>query len=219
MAEKMLVTQALDERDLLAKKIMDKIRIASFTDTRKRNETNVMEGRISSDEFKKNASAAYQQIMDLIERFRRMDTAIITSNATTVIDTSIGQITVATAISIRNRLRGTGSLDEDGQFEEALLKKMEEERRKRVIVAETKNKALDSTAETMRLSILGKDTRVREERPLEVVDAYIRENTTDVVDPIDVQSKTCELRDKVDSVLKELETQIKVANATTSIEF
>lgn len=33
MSEKMLVTQALDERDLLVKKIADKIAKASFVDT------------------------------------------------------------------------------------------------------------------------------------------------------------------------------------------
>lgn len=33
MADKMLVTQALDERDLLVKKIQDKISKANFVDT------------------------------------------------------------------------------------------------------------------------------------------------------------------------------------------
>ena len=37
MSEKMLVTQALDERDLLVKKINDKIEKASFIDTIKPN--------------------------------------------------------------------------------------------------------------------------------------------------------------------------------------
>ena len=41
MSEKMLVTQALDERDLLVKKISDKIDKASFVDTIKPNEDKV----------------------------------------------------------------------------------------------------------------------------------------------------------------------------------
>ena len=41
MADKMLVTQALDERDLLVKKINDKIAKASFVDTIKPNEEKV----------------------------------------------------------------------------------------------------------------------------------------------------------------------------------
>lgn len=42
MSEKMLVTQALDERDLLVKKISDKIDKASFVDTIKPNEDKVL---------------------------------------------------------------------------------------------------------------------------------------------------------------------------------
>ena len=47
MADKMLVTQALDERDLLVKKINDKIAKASFVDTIKPNEDKVFEARLS----------------------------------------------------------------------------------------------------------------------------------------------------------------------------
>lgn len=41
MGEKMLVTQALDERDLLVKKIRDKIAKAGFVDVSKPNEDKV----------------------------------------------------------------------------------------------------------------------------------------------------------------------------------
>ena len=71
----------------------------------------------------------------------------------------------------------------------------------------------------MRLSILGKETKVKDDKPLEVVEAYIRENTTEIVDPLDAQSKIEELREKKETLIKELETQIKVSNATTFIEF
>ena len=46
MSEKMLVTQVLDERDLLVKKIADKIEKASFIDTIKPNEERVYEKRV-----------------------------------------------------------------------------------------------------------------------------------------------------------------------------
>ena len=66
MSEKMLVTQALDERDLLVKKIADKIAKASFVDTIKPNEDKVFAKRIAKDEYAKEAESAYQQIVDLI---------------------------------------------------------------------------------------------------------------------------------------------------------
>lgn len=51
MSEKMLVTQALDERDLLVKKIADKIAKASFVDTIKPNEDKVFAKRTSKEEI------------------------------------------------------------------------------------------------------------------------------------------------------------------------
>ena len=105
MAEQMLVTQALDERDLLAKKIRDKIDNATFIDSIRNNEDKTMESRVSKAEFTKSAKASYQQIMDLIERYQMIDAKIIASNAETFIDTSYGKFSVAAAISLRNRLR------------------------------------------------------------------------------------------------------------------
>ena len=55
MSEKMLVTQALDERDLLVKKIADKIAKASFVDTIKPNEEKVYAKRIDKEEYAKEA--------------------------------------------------------------------------------------------------------------------------------------------------------------------
>ena len=55
MSEKMLVTQALDERDLLVKKIADKIAKASFVDTIKPNEDKVFTKRTSKEEYAKEA--------------------------------------------------------------------------------------------------------------------------------------------------------------------
>ncbi len=218
MADKMLVTQALDERDLLVKKIQDKIKKANFVDTIKPNEEKVLDARVSREEFSKDAESAYQQIQDLIDRFQKIDAAIVASNANTTINTTYGSFTVAGAISLRSRLRGAGSYDGDADFETALQLKMEKDFQTRVTVAEMKNKQLQSTAESMRLSILGKDTKVKDEKPLEVVEAYVKENTTELVDPLDVQKKVAALQEKRDTLLSELDTQIKVSNATTFIE-
>ena len=88
----------------------------------------------------------------------------------------------------------------------------------RVALAATKNQQLQSTAESMRLSILGKDSKVKDDKPLEVVEVYVKENTTELVDPLDVLRKVAKLQEKRDTLLTELDTQIKVSNATTFIE-
>ena len=218
MGEKMLVTQALDERDLLVKKIADKIAKASFVDTIKPNEDKVFAKRIDKEEYAKEAESAYQQIVDLIERFQKIDAAIVASNAQTEIKTTYGTFTVAGAISLRSRLRGIGAYEDEADFEGNLQNKMRIEYNERVQFCDNKNSQLQSTAEEMRLSILGRDSKTKEDKPLSVVEAYVKENTTELVDPLDVKKKMEALEENRNTLLTELDTQIKVSNATTFIE-
>ena len=219
MSEKMLVTQALDERDLLVKKIQDKIAKASFADVKKHNEEKVLERRVSEEDFRREAESAYQQIMDLIERYGRIDAAIVASNAATMIHTSFGDYTVAGAISLRGRMRGYGAYEDEAEFEQCLYQKMKNELDKCLLTIENKNRQLESTAESMRLSILGKDAKAKDDKPLEVVNAYVKENTAELVDPLDVRKKIDEIHENREKLLTELDTQIKVSNATTFVEF
>ena len=46
----------------------------------------------------------------------------------------------------------------------------------------------------------------------------MKENTTELVDPLDVKKKLADLEEKRATLLAELDTQIKVSNATTFIE-
>lgn len=219
MSEKMLITQALDERDLLVKKIGDKIEKIQVVDTKKRNEEKTVNARVTMEEFGDSASAAYQQIIDLIDRYQRIDAALVASNAKTKFATSFGEYTVAGAIALRNRLKENGIYSEYGAFENLLIDEIERQYQTAIQTSEVKNRGLESQAESMRLSILGKDSRTKDEKPLEVVNAYIRENTTEVIDPLNSRKKVEELRSKIDILLTELDTQIKVSNATTIIEF
>lgn len=218
MSEKLLITQALDERDLLVKKINAKINSASFLDTIKNNEVTVAGARIGKEEFAKQAAAAFQQINDLIARFQKIDAAIVASNATTKIQTSYGEFTIAGAISLRGRLRGTGAYRDDAEFEGTLLQKMERDLYNKVQSVDEKNRKMQSAAEQMRLTLLGKDTKTKDDTPLAVVESYVRENTTVLVDPLGIEKMIEEMKEKRDTLLRELDTQIKVSNATTYIE-
>lgn len=218
MEKKMLVTQALDQRDLLVKKICDKIRKASFTETKKHNEEKVMERRVTQKEFEKEARSSYQQIIDLIHWYDKVDQAILRSNAETIIETSYGTMSIANALALRSRLNCSNAYDSDSNFEGNLMMKLQEELNEKIRVMEQKNKGLQNTAETMRLSILGKDKKTKDETPLKVVDVYVQENTTELIDPLNVRKKINELNERRETILNELDTKIKVSNATTFVE-
>ena len=85
-------------------------------------------------------------------------------------------------------------------------------------IADKRNRSLAETAENMRLSILGKESLRKDEKPLEIVEEYVKENTFEIIDPLGVLQKIEESKLRRSSLLTELETQIKVSNATTFIE-
>ena len=62
MSEKMLVTQALDERDLLVKKIGDKIQKLQVVDTKKRNEEKTVMARVTVEEYGKGDTLEFVKI-------------------------------------------------------------------------------------------------------------------------------------------------------------
>lgn len=214
MENKLLITQALDERDLLVKKINSKIERIDFVDGKKRNEEKVIQQVITKEEFCKKVKTSYQQIQDLIKRYQKIDEAIITSNANTYIETSFGTYSVAVALSMRNRLRELNAMD----FETILRNKMEENYYEVLELKDLRNRRLEEDAEKMRLSILGKDGKYKDDKPLSVVDAYISENTVELIDPLNVLDEIESLKDKHTTLLSELETKIKISNAITFIE-
>ena len=97
------------------------------------------------------------------------------------------------------------------------MKKMQREYQNCMMEIKDKNSVLDVTAENMRFSILGKDSKVKDDKPLEVVESYVRENKAELVDPLGIVAKLEEMSERRHKLLKELETQIKVSNATTTI--
>lgn len=214
MENKLLITQALDERDLLVKKINSKIERIDFVDGKKRNEEKVIQQVVTKEEFCKKVKTSYQQIQDLIKRYQKIDEAIITSNANTYIETSFGTYSVAVALSMRNRLRELNAMD----FETILRNKMEENYYEVLELKDLRNRRLEEDAEKMRLSILGRDGKYKDDKPLSVVDAYISENTVELIDPLNVLDEIESLKDKHTTLLSELETKIKISNATTFIE-
>ena len=138
------------------------------------------------------------------------------SNANTFVETSKGRYTVAAAIALKNRLAASVLPMKNG-FEVRLIQRMQKEYNDCVVAMDKRNIELERTAEDMRLSILGKDSKTKETKPLEVVEAYVKENKAELVDPLNIEKIIEERTESRSKLLKELETQIKVSNATTFI--
>ena len=127
MAERMSVTQALDERNFLVKQINDRIDRTSFVEVIGCEKQILLGQQISKTEYASRAEVAYHRIIELMERYHRIHTAIMKSNSDTWIETSFGRFTVAVALSLRSRLQGTGTYEYDSDFEGNLYRKLRKE--------------------------------------------------------------------------------------------
>ena len=68
------------------------------------------------------------------------------------------------------------------------------------------------------MSILGKDSKGKGDNSLDSVNDFRKENTMELVDPLDIKTLIDENEAKRNALLSELDTRLKVSNATTFIE-
>lgn len=98
MIEQMLVTRGLNELKLLDSRIHRKIGEAEFVGAAKVAAVNI-DGKTTKEAYKMNAKADYQSLMELIKRRNRIKSAIIASNAVTMVEVAGKRMTVAEAIN------------------------------------------------------------------------------------------------------------------------
>ena len=142
MESRITVVQALDERDLLVRRISDQIERVNFVDLVRPRAAVTLEKRMTREGFESQAQGALQKIQALVERYDRLNAAIITSNASAKIETSAGEMTVAFAVALRSRLRGGGPFGDMTDFEGILARKMEKEYREVQEKMRRKNEAV-----------------------------------------------------------------------------
>ena len=195
MSEKLLVCDALDERDFLRKKIISAISNAKFVGSKRIRDTKV-DGISDVESFNKAATSDFQSIQSNIDRYNRLDTAITLANATTEIELRSGtKMTRAAAITLKKVIANQGSID----F--------------------TRQKA-DAETENYKTSLVGKEgSNNLNESSITMLKELTANLYGELVDPLNVETKIKELKDSYETLRKELDSAIKISNATTFVEF
>ena len=213
--EKLLVCDALDERDLLRKKINTAISKLKLVGAKRIKDNKI--GVSSKEEFEQTARAEYQSVNDLISRYNRLDTAITLANATTEIETRSGvRMTRAAAISMRKSFSSSEGTD----FTGFLLQTMQYQYDSAVSSVVVLNKKADSELENYKNNLTSKsDAKALSQEQIEMCEKLTADLHGELVDPIKIEEQISKLRDDYDTLKKELDTAIKVSNATTYVEF
>lgn len=217
--EKMLVTKALDERDLLKKRISDAISKSKLVSTKRTNDTKVSSG-VSVNDFETEAKAQLQRITDLIDRYERLDSAILLANATEEIEVAGKKMTRASAINLRKSLVNKGIRQlSDTDFRGMLISRMTDNLRDaKESIARTQSEA-NSQREILTNNISSSEKKELTPDALQGINTYCENLVSVLVDPVNVESKLEELVAERDALISNLESAIKISNATTYVEF
>lgn len=217
--EKMLVTKALDERDLLKKRICDAISKSKLVSTKRTNDTKVSSG-VSVNDFETEAKAQLQRITDLIDRYERLDSAILLANATEEIEVAGKKMTRASAINLRKSLVNKGIRQlSDTDFRGMLISHMTDNLRDaKESIARTQSEA-NSQREILTNNISSSEKKELTTDALQGINTYCENLVSVLVDPVNVESKLEELVAERDALISNLESAIKISNATTYVEF
>lgn len=213
--ETMVTCDALDERDFLVQKINSAIADAQFVGSKRKKDGKV--GAVSVDEFRKNAKSDWDSITDMIERFRRLNKAIIQANATEVVKLRSGmEMTRAEAIGLRNSLRGVGVSDMSGD----LINHFDTQFDTATIEVKALDKKAADALEGYKNNMTSRDTN----RKLDEDEVATCEKMADglhgeLVIADGLKESFDKFKENYETMVRELDSAIKVSNATTSIEF
>ena len=209
--EKMLVAEALDERDLLTKKIKTAITNSKYSSVRREKDPKLANGQ-TDDEFAADAKATFQSIVDMIDRLNRINAAIVLSNANTIIKLRSGiEMTVAAAITKRKQM----TIKDD--IEDLFIRDLAGQAKGMLELYDSYKKEKEKRETAYKTNFSNRDKLSKEDA--EAIESLLKGDEPVMVDPIGIVKLSQEKQEAYAQLAKEIDTAIKVSNATTVIEF
>lgn len=206
--EKLLVTQALNELKLLDSRILNEIERSKFVASAKKIENKVTP-HVTKEEFNAKAKANYASINDLISRKSKIKSAVIASNAVTVVEVNGVQMTVAEALELKNSI----------EYKEELLITLKAQFASSTKDALNKNIALETKIDNILETMVGKDAKTKSEDFKEVVEPMRENGEYALVDPLGIENEIQKLEDEISGFKSNVDAVLQISNCITYIEF
>lgn len=213
----MLITQALDERDLLKKKIEDAIASNNFVSVRKVGKA-IDIRNAPVDKVIEDMKSSYQSINDMIDRYYTIIQKIAESNAKTLITVNGKEMTISAAISILK------DLSNREYFKLKLLRKLTNDYENAFSILDRNNKNVEVNKQTLLNNLIsrnsdgGKNKPVATDEEVELINKTIEKDYTEFIDPLDITEKIKVLKDEDATLKANILSAIKISNATTVID-
>lgn len=210
--ETMTVHKALAELKIIDDRISNAINNVFFV-TAVKNGTKKING-VDINSYNESVRSSYQKANDLINRRNALKRAVVMSNATTKVVVAGVEYTVAEAIDMKNH-------GLDGM--RMMLNTMARQYRDATYnFNKNSGEALEMKANEYVMSILGSQGNTADKTDVKQVqalhDSYVANNEFVMVDPIEVEKKIEDMRNKIVEFETEVDAALSVSNAVTTID-
>jgi flagellar motor component MotA len=197
---KKTVARLLNEYKLLKKRIDKKTHNACFI-------TYAVNEKVQNDDC--HPKEDFQSISDMIIERQKIKSAIIASNASTLVKINDETMTVAEAIEKKESM----------QFLKNLLSRMQDQHRNIIRHIEQENEeAQDRLTRLLEANFGGRESKVRDTEIESVTDTFWKSNLAEKVDPISLADEIEKLDEYIDSFESEVDLVLSESNARTEVE-
>ena len=200
----MTITEGLVELKLLSSRIEKEINMSEWIWSVKTIDCT----EESSVPYEDKAKAAYQSIRDLIEERNKIKSALVKSNATTMVKVGKKEMTVAEAIERKSSIG----------YEQKLLMRWKTVYANAVNRVDTENVRVQNRIDQMLSQLVVNDKSDIAEAQKAVTETYIAQNGWMVYDPLNLEDKIKKLDEDIDDFLKNVDLALSLSNAVTHIE-
>ena len=211
--EQMTVHKALAELKIIDDRINTSIYNGKYVTANKHSNQKIY--GMTIDELKTQMRADFQKVSDLIARRNAIKRAVVASNAVTKVKVGDTDYTVAEAIEMKNHgmeLKRNFTATISAQYANA-----------KVELDKNSGEPLERKAENYVLSVIQaqpKDSKmaVDSEAMKNLRAQYIKDNTYDLIDPLDVKNVIERFNDEISGFLTEIDAALSVSNAITVLD-
>lgn len=203
--ETMTVTRALAELKLLDSRIHKAFQESMFIAITTGKKPVI--GYEKNEDFSEKVKSKYQSIRDLIERRKKIKSAIVKSNAENKVIIGEVEYSVAEAIERKNAI----------QYEQALLSKLRQDYSNAVRKFEQEEERVKERLDKHLESIFGRDVKIEKGAQKEESDIFLERNEPKLIDPLNLKDEIERLENEINDFLLNVDFVLSEANSLNKI--
>ncbi|KNY27788.1 hypothetical protein [Pseudobacteroides cellulosolvens] len=203
---KLTITRALAELKLLDKRIRKEIEAAYFV-AGVQKKKKIM-GMYTKEEFSRRTQGEIDSIQYLIERRKVIKSAVVNSNAKTMVTIAGNTMTVAEAIERKTSI----------EYEKELLQKIKKRYHTAYNEVENANMQVKQKLDILLESNFGKDIKASANDVEAISKPYLEQNEWELVDTLGIVGRIEKFEKEIDEFEHEVDFVLSESNTITTIE-